>query len=212
MEFPHLSLNTGLTRTYTLAYKLTDRNSETWSTRFSRFKDKDQKAYFGGARLFYEAFPPLFNSLNLAPANCVFLAALSSSETSADRSRQIPYIAAELANLIGAHDGIDALSKQVHESIHNRYSAGARDAELEKANYVCGKLPAKNVFVFDDFVTRGGTLSKVAQAVHAANSGSKVYGVALAKTERVNWCRNPENDHVPARWAKVWTDGENEVA
>lgn len=212
MEFPRLSVFTGLARTYALAYRLTDKPTEKWTSRFNRFKNKEPKASFGGARLFYTAFPPLFDSFGLRGQDCVFVSALSSSEIRADPDRQIPYIAAQLADLVGAREAIDALSKQRHNKIHNIYRADARDAELERACYASKRLPARNVFVFDDFVTRGGTLSRVAQAVHAANPGSTVYGVALAKTERIAYCYNPENDHVPARWAKVWTDGEKEVA
>lgn len=211
MEFPYLSAGAGLTRTYTLAFKLTDDASERWTSRFIRFKNKDQKASYGAALLFYEAFPPLFASFGLRPQDCVFLAALSSGETKADPNRSIPHIAAELAGLLGAHNGIGALSKQPHGKIHNLYRAEARSAELDKAKYVSSKLPARNVFIFDDFITMGGTLSRIALAVQAANPGSTVYGVALAKTERVSWCSNPANDHIPSKWAKVWVDGEKEV-
>lgn len=211
MQFPALSINAGLTRTFTLAYKLTDVPSETWTERFVRFKANEEKAMYGGARLFYAAFPPLFASLGHSPANSVFLTALSSSETKADRNRLLPYITSELASDLGVHDGIDALSKQPHGKIHNCRNAAERDAELAKAQYVCANLPAPTVFVFDDFVTRGGTFSKIAQAVHHTNPGSTVYGVALAKTERLAWCPNQQNSQVPAKWATVWTDGENEV-
>lgn len=210
MEFPRLSVNTGLDRTFTLAYKLTDKPQEIWSERFSRFKVADRKASVGAARLFYDAFPPMFASLGLRPRDCVFVSVLSSSETRADPNRAIPFIAAELAKLVDAREAIDALTKQRHGKIHLQ-PANGRDAELAKAQYVSGRLPVRNVFVFDDFVTRGSTLSKVAEAVHAANPGSTVYGVALAKNERVSYCYTNENDHVPARWNKIWTDGEKEV-
>lgn len=212
MEFDYLSVCGGLARTYTLAYRVTDDPSETWTGRFNRFKAKDHKAWYGAAHLFYEAFPPLFGALGFKGGESVFVSALSSSETKADPERPIPYIASQLAGLVGAKEAIGAITKQPHNRIHNLYRAEARDAELDKAQYVCGKLPAKNVFVFDDFVTRGGTLSRVAQAVHAANPGSTVYGVALAKTERINYCYNPKNDHVPAKWAKAWIDGEEKAA
>ncbi len=211
MEFPRLSINNGLARTFTLAYKLTDISSETWTERFIRFKANEEKAMYGGANLFYAAFPPLFAALGHSPDSCVFVTALSSSEAKADRARLLPFLTSELARDLSVHDGIDSLSKQPHGKIHNCRSAGERDAELAKAKYVCEKLPAKTVFVFDDFVTRGGTFSKIAQAVHQANPGSTVYGIALAKTERRSWCPNPENDQVPTKWATVWTNGESEV-
>lgn len=212
MEFPYLTNSTGLTRTYTLAYKLTDNAGEKWTARFIRFKNKDSKALFGGARLFYAAFPPLFESLQLNGNDSVFVSALSSSEKTADPNRSIPYITSELAAVVGAHVSIGSISKQVHSKIHNLYKADLREAELDKAKYVCGQLPATNVFVFDDFVTRGGTLSRVAQAVKASNPEAKVYGVALAKTERISYCPHPDNSHVSPAWDKIWTDGEKETA
>ncbi len=211
MEFSTLTNSYGVNRTYTLAYKLTDDYSEKWSARFVRFKEKDPAAAYGAARLFYEAFPPLFAAIGLEASKCVFVGALSSSETKADPNRPIPYIADQLAEAIGAHSAVKSLSKQIHKKIHNCGNAAQREAELDKANYVVGKLPAKNVFVFDDFVTRGGTLSRIAQATFVNNPGATVYGVALAKTERISWCPNPKNDHVPERWDKVWLDGEKEV-
>ncbi|TVZ74932.1 hypothetical protein BCL32_0268 [Rhizobium mongolense USDA 1844] len=211
MEFPSLTISAGLTRTYTLAYKLTDNTAERWTSRFIRFKNKNHKAYYGGARLMYAAFPPLLEDMNLRPRDCVLVAALSSSETAADPTRQIPYIACQLAETVGAACAIDAITKQQHSRIHNLYKADQREAELDKANYVSSKLPASNVFVFDDFITRGGTLSRVAQAILATNPRSKVYGVALAKTERLLYCPNPDNGHVPARWDEIWAAGEAEV-
>lgn len=212
MQFNNLSINIGLTSTFTLAYKVTDVPSETWTERFVRFKDSEKSALYGGARLFYAAVPQLFAALGHSSDNSVFLSALSSSESKANRKRALPFITSELAKTLCVHDGIDALTKQPHGKIHKCGNASERDAELEKAQYRCAELPAPNVFIFDDFVTRGGTFSKIAQAVLLTNPGSSVYGVALAKTERHSWCRNPKNDQVPPKWAKIWKDGEKEVA
>jgi hypothetical protein len=136
---------------------------------------------------------------------------LSSGETQADPDRAIPYFADQCAGLVGARSDVGALSKNVHQKIHNFYSAEQRDAELEKAEYKAKKLDAEHVFVFDDFITRGATLSKIATAILEKNPKSKVYGLALAKAERVAWCPNPENDHVPGKWDKLWSQGEEEA-
>lgn len=212
MRFPSLSVSAGLTSTFALAYRLTDDGSEKWTARFNRFKARDTKAYYGGARLFYASFPPLLEALGLDPSECTLISALSSSETKASPERQIPYIASQLAAQVGAHEACGELAKQVHNKLHSLYRADAREAELDKANYTCGSLPGRNVFIFDDFVTRGSTLSRVAQSVLASNPKARVFGVALAKTERIAYCPHPDNGHVPAQWDKVWTDGEKEVA
>ncbi|KQT58128.1 MULTISPECIES: phosphoribosyltransferase [unclassified Aureimonas] len=212
MEFPRLSAGADLANTYTLAYKVTDDATEKWTSRFIRFKGKDRKAYYGAARLLYHAFPPLFETMGLRNASCAFISALSSSETAADPERQIPYITSQLAETVGTRSAVSALTKQPHNKIHLLYRSEQRDAELGKAQYVCRPLNASNVFVFDDFVTRGSTLCLIARAVLAANPGARVFGVALAKTERINWCPHPDNGHVPRDWDRVWQDGENELA
>lgn len=106
---------------------------------------------------------------------------------------------------------LDALEKNVHGKIHNLYSVPERNAELDKAKYTSKYLRAKNVFVFDDLITRGDTLSRIAQAVLEANPKSKVYGIALAKNESTPFCPNPDNAHVPAEWDKLWREGEQKA-
>lgn len=211
MGFPYLTCSQGLTHSYTLTYKLTDKTSEAWTSRLIRFKNKDRAAYYGGARLLYAAVPDLIAAIGVDAAKTVFVPALSSGETTADPARSIPYITAQCANSMGIQSDIGALTKNAHKKIHNFYKADQRDEELEKAEYRAKKLDAEHIFVFDDFVTRGATLSKIAVAILEDNPKSKVYGVALAKAERVEWCPNPENDHVPEKWDTIWLNGEQEV-
>lgn len=114
--------------------------------------------------------------------------------------------------LIGVRFDIDALTKNAHGKIHNLYSVDGRNAELDKAQYRSKKLDAKSVFVFDDLITRGDTLSRIALAVLEANPTSKVYGIALAKNESTAWCPNPDNAHIPKKWDTLWKQGEREAA
>lgn len=212
MGFPHLSRSQGITHSYALTYKLTDNTGESWTSRHIRFKNRDKVAIYGAARLLYGSVPDLIEAVGVDVDDTVFVAALSSGETNANPKRAIPYIADQCARIVGAHCEIDALSKNAHEKIHNFYSIEKRDAELEKAEYRAKKIDAEHVFVFDDFITRGATLSKIATAILANNPKTKIYGVALAKAERVSWCPNPENDHVPGKWDKLWQMGEQEYA
>ena len=212
MGFPYLSRSQGITHSYTLTYKLTDKTGEAWTSRMIRFKNKDKAAIYGGGRLLYSAIPALIEAVGVDVDDTTFVAALSSGETKADPDRAIPYFATECAGMVGTQSDIGALSKKVHQKIHNFYSAEQRDAELEKAEYQAKKLDAEHVFVFDDFITRGATLSKIATAILEKNPKAKVYGLALAKAERVDWCPNPDNDHVAAKWDKVWQQGEQEAA
>ncbi|NKL24236.1 phosphoribosyltransferase [Rhizobium leguminosarum] len=210
MGFPYLSICNGLTYSYAIGYKLKDKTVEHWTARFIRFKNKNNKAEWGGATVFYEAVPALVKHLGIDPERAMFIPALSSSETMADKDRAVPWIAKECARLCGAQYTRKALTKQVHQKIHTIYSGEGRTAELDKANYQSIKIDADHVFVFDDIITRGDTLSRIAQAVLAANPKCKVYGMAFAKAESVAYCPNPDNDQVPARWDDLWKQGEQE--
>lgn len=211
MGFPHLSQSNGIEHSFTLGYRLKDGGGEPWTSRFNRFKAGDRAAVFGGARLLYAAVPELIATLKIEPEESVFITALSSGETSANPNRTLPFITKECAGLVRVRFDIDALKKNAHGKIHALYSVNERNAELDKAKYKSKKLNAKNVFVFDDLITRGDTLSRIALAILDANPGSKVYGIALAKNESAAWCPNPDNAHVPEKWDKMWQQGEQEA-
>ncbi|MGX5723160.1 hypothetical protein [Shinella zoogloeoides] len=210
MGFPHLTVSAGLTYSYTIAYKLKDKTGEVWTTRFTRFKDKKIKAEWGAAYVLYEAVPALMKQLDLNPKRVAFIPALSSGETNANPDRSIPWITKGCARRYGAQYIDNAISKNVHQKIHSIYSADGRSAELDKANYQAKKIDADHVFVFDDIITRGDTLSRIALAILKTNPTCKVYGIALAKAESVAFCPNPDNDQVPARWDELWKHGEQE--
>lgn len=208
MGFPYLTISNGLTYSYTIGYKLKDRTSEHWTSRFIRFKDKQNKAEWGGAYVFYEAVPALIKHLGVDPSRTAFIPALSSSEKTANPNRAVCWIAKTCAEICGTQYTDTALSKQVHQKIHTLFSGDARTAELNKAQYQSTKIDADHIFVFDDIITRGDTLSRIALAVLAANPKCKVYGVAFAKAESVAYCPNPNNDQVLARWDDLWNEGE----
>lgn len=210
LGFPNLSISAGLTYSYAIGYKLKDKTGEHWTARFTRFKDKNNKAEWGGATVFYEAVPALIKHLGVDPKRTAFIPALSSSEEKANPDRSVCWIAKFSAKTCGTQYIDAALSKQVHQKIHTIFSADGRTAELDKAQYQSAKIDADHVFVFDDIITRGDTLSRIAQAVLATNPECKVYGVAFAKAESVAYCPNPDNDQVPARWDDLWNKGEQE--
>ncbi|TIW50999.1 MAG: hypothetical protein E5V72_00545 [Mesorhizobium sp.] len=210
MGFPHLTISKGLTCSFAVAYRLKDKTDEKWTARFIRFKDKKNKAEWGAATVLYDAVPALIKHLGVDPKRTTFIPALSSKETKADPNRSIPWIAKGCASIVGAQHTDVALSKDAHQKLHTIYSMDGRSAELDKAKYQCAKIDADHVFVFDDIITRGDTLSHIALAVLATNPQCKVYGIGLAKAESVAYCPNPENDHVPAKWDTLWGQGERE--
>lgn len=210
MGYPYLSVCDGLTYSYAIGYKLKDKTGERWTDRFIRFKNKSTRAEWGGAYVFYEAVPALIKHLGVDPTRTAFIPALSSSETKANLDRAVCWITKGCAEVCGAQFIDGALSKQVHQKIHTIFSADGRAAELDKAQYQSVKIDADHVFVFDDIITRGDTLSRIAQAVLAKNPDCKVYGVAFAKAESVAYCPNPDNDQIVARWDDLWKMGEQE--
>ncbi len=210
MRFPRLDDGAGLTSAFTLAFKITDDPLELWSERFARFKNKDGPAYFGAAAVLQPAVDQLLAHLGLDMNDTVFVCALSSGETEADPHRMVPHIASLCGGFAGARVELGAVSKHAHRRIHDLGGAAARGAELDAAAYTVAKLCARNVIVFDDFITRGGTMSRVARAAIATNPGVAVYGVALGKTERRSWFRSISNDHVSQEWDALWRKGEED--
>ena len=91
--------------------------------------------------------------------------------------------------------------------------AETRNEILDKANYQSKLIKAENILIIDDFITRGDTLSHMAQAIHETNPGISVYGVALAKTGRCAFHREWYgkellDNHVPCKWETLWNQGE----
>lgn len=209
MEFLRLDDGDGITGAFTIAYKITDDGSELWTHRFNRFKNKDKEALAGAVYTFARAVPPLVKKLGIDPVSTLFIPALSSGETSASEKGFIPILTKITADQAGAKYDVSVLKKNAHAPIHNFYSAASRSQELEKANYSATTLVGiETAMVFDDLITRGGTLSRIAKAILAKNAQVKIYGVALGKTERRAYWGELTNQHVSAEWDAHWQTGE----
>jgi len=208
MHFAHLDGGNDLDGAYTFGYRITDDASDPWTARFNRFKAKDGAAIAGGVVAIKGSMSELLGAFGVKAADATFVPALGSGETKAAASGPLAVLAGETAKATGAQFTCDALSKKAHQPIHGIFDAGAREAELDKAEYVSGKISTKTVFVFDDLITRGSTLNRIARAIKAANPGTKVSGVALAKTERRAFWGTLTNDHVAGAWNDAWSRGE----
>lgn len=209
MYFPHLDgAAADLDGAYTIGYRITDDGADPWTARFNRFKAKDPAAFVGGAHALSAGMPALLKSLGVDPKDTVIVPALGSAETKAASNGQLAKLAVRSAKTTGAQVEVGVLSKRIHKPIHGIFTATEREAELEKANYAASKLKVKNVFVVDDLVTRGSTLSRIATAIKAANPGVRVYGVALAKTDRRSFRGSLDNNHVVKAWDDRWQQGE----
>lgn len=206
MEFPYLDQGEGLDRAYTLAYKVTDDQTEHWTSRFVRFKAKEEQALYGAAAVLKSKFPDLLGHLKLNPKSAVIIPALGSADKCANPKKHIP----RLGQVLGKQSGLvydpEIVSKDPHRPLHLLGSAGERLAELEKANYVAKAVNAKTALVLDDFITQGATLAITARKLKEATPDLTVIGVALGKTERTNW--GASNAHVPQEWDGLWLAGE----
>ena len=179
---------TALSGCYTVAYRITDEPDD-WSRRLNMFKYKDPDAIRRAKQLVRHAVPPLLAKLSINRSDALFIPALSSGETTASRDGVLTLLAEACAGSVNSIWEMRALSKTAHFPLHKLYNAHARQTELEKANYQAfsHRIGRKHVFVVDDLVTRGETLSRIAEAIQKVRPGGTVRGLVLGKTERKLW-------------------------
>ena len=209
MAFDRLPEGYGLRRAFTIGYRLTDMREDKWTGRFNRFKAEERNALRGGAAVMGVASRDLMEGLGWEGARTVFVPALRSGEEKASREGILWRLTKYCAKQAGTGFVGDALSKQPHQSLHSSFNADDRREILSGAKYTAGRVEGERIVIFDDLITRGATMSHIAHAIMRANRGVKVYGVALGKTERVeyNWENfgvELSNEHVPDGWDSIW--------
>ena len=210
MRFDHLTEKFDFVAAFTIAYRFRDDGNDQWTARFNRFKDGKRNALRAGSVVFNAALPDLLRGLTLNPAQTAFLPVLSSHESVATDKNPLWRIARYCAGNTGASFVGGAVTKNPHPSLHNATDAQEREAILAQAAHHCRRIQALNIFIFDDFVTRGSTLSHTASAIRASNPRTRIYGVSLGKAETLAYHRNTfdrdlSNDHVPLKWNRLWT-------
>ena len=216
MELKNLDVQKGLTNCFTIGYRFTDHGTDKWTARFNRFKFANSvcsAAIYGAITLMKVSVPILVDSLTLKSSKTVFIPALSSSETIASKNGVISNMTRLCAKEANIDFVRDAITKQEHTPLHRYSKAETRKEILDNANYKSKRINAENILIIDDFITRGDTLSHIAQAIHETNPGISVYGVALAKTDRCAFHREwygkeLSNNHVPRKWETLWNQGE----
>ncbi len=209
MAFDSLSANAGLTRAFTIGYRITDDPTDPWTSRFNAFKNLERNALRGGDAMMREAVAELIAGIGLDASRTVFLPSLSSGETVASPHGVLGRLAKRCAAGVGAKFASDRITKKAHEKLHLHSDAAKRRAILSNADFRAQGIHADNVVIVDDFITRGDTMSHVAQAIRKRNSGLRIYAVALGKTERRQYWRERfgaelSNEHVPLRWRRIW--------
>ena len=208
MAFDELDEGIGLTRAFTIGYRMTDNPSDPWTQRFNAFKAKETPALLGASSVMRDAVPELVRGLELDSSRTVFVPALSSGESVSSKDGALWGVARVCALRTGARFVGDAITKKPHEPMHLHSDAERRREILRNAEYKAERIDAENVLVFDDFITAGGTMSNIALAILRANREARVYAAALAKTERRGAMRKQgfeiSNDHVPEHFETVW--------
>jgi phosphoribosylpyrophosphate synthetase len=211
MYFPHLdALDASVSGVYTMAWRLTDKSSDPWTHRIQQFKDRNVAAVVGARRALATALLNLIEAKRWNPSFTALTVALSSPDTDQVPEKPLPATGRRCAHHLGFHWDPALLKKRPHRSLHSLGSAAERGAELQKANYRATTLPEdiRRVLLLDDVVTRGETMSAIANAIKEASPHVKVIGIALGKSERQSYAEKfgymISNDHVPALWAQRW--------
>lgn len=212
MRFPRLDVCTGIDASFTIAYRFIDDRAEEWTMRFNHFKNDDPDAIYHAQQLMAQAVPDLVRRLEIDPGHTAFVPCIASSETTASPTGAVGSIARRCAEEAGGRFICDAVTKKAHGvrlSTLNINTAEERDRVLANAGYSTTRIAARNVLLFDDFITRGATLSAVASAIRRTNKNAcRIFGVALGKNQRIAYLkrhgRKASNDHVRPEWLKQW--------
>lgn len=210
-----LDVNIGLVGSFVIGYRFTDDYdaSDEWTNRFRRFKQKRKAAVYGAVNLMKTAVPILMNNLGIDESRTTFIPALSSSEPVASEKGVLSVMARVCAKSANANFVGNAITKKVHHPLHFSGKKDERREILDEANYKSVRIKTETILIFDDFITRGETLSHIAQAIHKTSSGVRVYGVCLGKNESRSYLKQQygieiSNDFIPKKWDDLWKQGE----
>jgi len=208
MGFPKIDTRNGKVSAFTIAYNFVDDGSEVWSSRFLRFRQDEEYARVAARVLILQAFPILFDRLNVTREDSAIVPVLRSNETKITGENYIAKIARACANAVKCRYAGELLKKNIHKPLHEVVGTSNVVAELNKAAYRSDRIETKNVFLFDDFIDRGEAMSHIGQAVLKSNPNSTIWGIALGKSEKHSWNPELDNGHVSKKWGDIWEQGE----
>lgn len=209
LRYDTLTFDEGVAAAFTVGYRLEDRPDDTWSVRFTKSKfDPDEASTEGAARLTACAARIVVRELGLDPRGTVFIPALRSTEKRANPHGLLALRAKRCAGICRYQP--DLLQKEPHlPTGRGGLYPEFRSLLVEDADYRSSFTSAETVFVVDDFIATGKTLSLAASAILERNPNTTVYGLALAKPEwhdlLFEWYGvDVSNDHIPAHWSSMW--------
>jgi len=211
MQFNSLDNFSNIIAVYTICYSLTgkEHENELWTKRIKDFKDGDLKAKKGAGFLLWKSLDELLKYLNIEFDRCGLICALSSSDEKINMKKNLSKVAKWVAKeKLKLKWMPNLLSKSKHEALHKIRGANARDNTVNN-KYFSGIInnDIENLFIFDDIVTRGSTMSEIARAVIDKNQSINIYGVALAKSERPSYAP-VSNENVSKKFNEYWVFGE----
>ncbi|MCY4094053.1 MAG: phosphoribosyltransferase [Gammaproteobacteria bacterium] len=209
LRYDTLTFNVGVAAAFTVGYRLEDRPGDPWSARFTKSKfDPDEASTRGAVRLMAHAAQIVVRALGLEPEQTGFTPALRSEETSANPDGVLALRASQCAGVCRYYP--DLLQKEPHlPTGRGGLYPEFRSLLVQDANYRADSINVKTIFIVDDFVATGKTLSLAATAILERNPNITVYGLALAKPEwhslMLDWYDvDVNNDHIPLSWASMW--------
>ncbi len=211
LHFRQLDHGHSVDGAFAIGYRFLDRDhrEELWSRRFLRVKDGVPASRNAARAVLGMAIPVLLDALSLNGESVTFTPAVRSSETTASESGTLSVLARHCAAQSSSEFSPKLLSKRRHASLHMpRKSLDQRIEILEEANFQAGDVTTENVFVVDDLITSGITLSYSARAIKKQNPQAKVYGLAPGKHEYWNEYdpnfQGSPNSHIPPAWNQLW--------
>jgi len=168
------------------------------------FKNNDPHAIAGAISVFSRAL----HLIDFGYKYIAFTPALHSGDVKCDTNSNTTQLCAGLAEKFKVQCLTNILAKGRHKKLHTITKGVERDAEVAGKYECSSQMNFDCVFVFDDFTTRGATITEIARAIKHNNRKTDIIGVVLGKNENRGFAAHNDvsvsNDHLPNRWLNLW--------
>ena len=205
LAFDTLDVQGQLKAAYTVGYRLLDKHDDSWTERFSQFKENQPTAVGAGIELMARMAKKMLAAENVPSKEVTFVPALKSSESSAAPTGTLSRAAVQMAEAARSPYELELLSKRPHDSLHSQYrSREERKQIVSEACFACDPIATPYVVVVDDLITGGITLQAWADAIRSSNPSSTIIAMALAKNERQLYMQVASNNHLGRKPDTIW--------
>ena len=210
MSFSCLDGNVYSDKSFTIAWRFRDQPREKWTSRINSFKVGNPQCVLSAGQMLKVALPPLIERIGLDPRETGLSVALSHGDVATNPEKPLGVCGKYICLELGLQWVPGLLSKRPHRALHTLHSAEARTNELEGIYTASDEANNfSNIIILDDIITRGDTISRIAEAIKGQNSNVTVIGIALGKAESLGYAQqnsyNLNNNHVPVDWDEIWT-------